>query len=84
MAALHNHTAGNAMNQFTEQESEFEIEDEAGETVAPNPWTLRILAILLIMVFLFPLIFTAFQTVMSLLQPQIVPTPIGLDNLLHG
>jgi len=81
---LHNHTAGNAMNQFTEQESEFEIEDETIEPVAPNPWTMRILAIVLIVVFLFPLLFTAFQTVMKLLQPQILPTPFRLENLLYG
>jgi hypothetical protein len=84
MATLHNHTVGNAMNQFTEQESEIEAEDEASEPVAPNPWTMRILAIVLIVVFLFPLLFTAFQTIVKLLQPQIIPTPFGLDNLLHG
>ena len=72
------------MNQFIEQETEFESEEDSIEPVAANPWTMRILAIVLIVVFLFPLLFTAYQTVISLLHPQIIPTPFRLENLLHG
>lgn len=69
------------MNQFNEQESELETEDEQ---IVTNPWTMRILAILLIVVFLFPLFLSAFQTLIKIIQPEILPTPFGLEDLLHG
>ncbi len=72
------------MNQFNEQEPEIETEDQASESVAPNPWTLRIMAIVLIVVFLFPLFLSAFQTLIKIIKPEILPTPFGLEDLLHG
>jgi hypothetical protein len=83
-AECNNHTAGKIMNQFKDLEIvPEELEDNTQEEHAPI-WRYRIFAILLLMVFLLPLLLSVMQTALTWFRPEVQPTPLHLDHLLHG
>jgi multisubunit Na+/H+ antiporter MnhE subunit len=72
------------MNQIYEPITKGEVEEEVSDQSVSMQWRTRILAILLLLIFLTPICLSAVQMVMRVLDPQNTPTPFRLENLLFG
>lgn len=72
------------MNQFEDQDPDVVMPDEQEEDQHIPVWRYRIFAILLLLVFLVPLLLSVLQIAMHWLTPQVQPTPLLPENLLHG
>ncbi|MBI9047953.1 MAG: hypothetical protein JEZ00_00920 [Anaerolineaceae bacterium] len=71
------------MNQIDENDFEYGVDYEDEEPTSSR-WIFRLLSLFLLLVFLVPLLIQVVQIIFRFLQPEVEPTPIFLENLLHG